>query len=531
MAAITRFVEYTISSSGIAGTGRGAGCKGTRGYSIGTADPGDDITIGSTTNRLYFNLDGDGSPPAAYVTIYSGSALDPRFVAKDITEKIRALSSDERYANAICNWENVTVAGGATNCNRFVLRSGALGSSSSVTITSGTNTAHLVLGYGTKVETGGVSTPDGKAAYTYDGVVSLSGTYYGLFDEVYKIVISNDNNAIRGIGTPVKDGSNSYTGVMTTGGVFNYTSDISYVMSINTTNGTTMGAGTGNVPRMSWTSTGSVDDSTASTELLYSNYWYRVGTKGFMVKFSDAVFNTCSPAWTTQCYQPDYAQGTNATAPVGTAEYVWSSDRGDMSSASRGVTVSGGFTALGTRGIYIKFSGGVANLGAGDCYYVICKGVQPSSYNITSLNYGNVTVSTESSVKSVLFEIESGAAELSTVKFGLQSHGTFVHHDQGNNDTYFRFGTVGPGNAPVSSGIEWYPNITAADIDSDVPPSYLYATEDNLPVVAIADLSEAVGSYPLRGMTADPLWLNIRLGASETGANSTINYRCYFDYA
>jgi len=27
------------------------------------------------------------------------------------------------------------------------------------------------------------------------------------------------------------------------------------------------------------------------------------------------------------------------------------------------------------------------------------------------------------------------------------------------------------------------------------------------------------------------LWLNIRLGASETGANSSINYRLYFDYS
>jgi hypothetical protein len=532
MAAITRFVSYEISSSGVAGTGRGAGCKGTRGYSIGTADPGDDITVGPTTDRLYFSFDGDGSPPAAYITLYSGSALDPRFVAKDISEKIHALSSDERYANMICSWENVTVAGGATNCNRLVIRSGSLGSSSSVTITSGTNSAHLVLGYGTKVETGGAATPDGKAAYTFAGTVSVSGTYYGLFDEVYKIVISNDNGAIRGIGTPTKDGSNTYAGVMTTGGVFNHTGDLQYVMAIDVTNGTTMGAGTGNVPRMSWTSTGSADDSTAYTELLYPNYWYLVGTKGFMVKFTDAVFNTCSPAWTAQCYKPDYAQGTNASAAVGVAEYIWSSTRGDMSGVSRGTTVSGGYTALGTRGLYVRFdSGAGTNLGAGDCYYVLCKGVQPSGYNITSLNYGNVTVSTESSVKSVMFEIESGAAELSTVKFGLQSHGTFVHHNAGNNDTYFRFGTVGPANLPVSSGIEWYPNVTAADIDADIPPSYLYATNDNLAVVATADLSESVGSYPLRGMTSDPMWLNIRLGASETGANSTINYRTYFDFA
>ena len=177
---------------------------------------------------------------------------------------------------------------------------------------------------------------------------------------------------------------------------------------------------------------------------------------------------------------------------------------------------------------------GADQLGAGDTFYVICRGPNPTNYGITSLNYGNVTVSTESSVKSALFEITAGATVLSTVKFGLQNHGTFSHHDEGNSDTYFRFGTVGPANAAGNSpidGIEWWPNVAATDIDSDVAPSYLYSTEDNLPVVATADASEDVGNYSLRGMTGDPVWLNIRLGASETGANSTINYRLYFDYS
>lgn len=532
MTATTRWVLYDTTSSGTHGDGRAAGCKGTRGYSIGTTDPGDVITIGATTNRLYFSLDGDVSPPAAYITVYSGTGLDPRFVARDISEKIHDLSTDERYANAICTWENVTVGGGATNCNRFVLRCGTLGSASSaVVVISGTNTAHAVLGFATKSEVGGSANPDGKASYTFAGTVSVSGTYKGLFDDVYKVVISNDNHAVRGIGTPTKDGANSYSGTMTTGGVFNNTADLTYVIEIDVTNGTTMGAGTGNVPLMSWTSTGSADNSTADVELLYPNYWYYVGTKGLMVRFTDAVFNSCNPAWTIICSKPDYAQGTNASAAVGTAEYIWSSMRGDMSSAVRGTTVSGGYTALGTAGLYVMFNatGYGDDLGAGDCFYVLCKGVQPSSYNITSLNYGNVTVSTESAVKSVMFEIESGAAELSSVKFGLQSHGTFVHHDAGNDDTYFRFGTVGPTN--TASGIEWYPNIVAGDIDSDIPPSYLYATKENLAVVATADLSESIGAYPRRGMTSDPVWLGIRLGSSETGANSTLNYRLYFDYS
>ncbi len=524
MVASTRWILYETTASGVAGDGRAQGCKGTRGYSIGTASVGDTITIGSTTNKLHLSLDGDSGP---YITLYSGSNLDARFVARDITEKMHNLSkADQRWDNAICRYENVPTAG-----NRFKIYSGTLGSASSVTVASGTDTAHVILGFGTKSEVGGAA-----GTYTFDGDVTISGTYYGLHDEVYKIVISNDNHAVRGIGTATKGGANTYAGTLTTGGVFTHTGDIEYVISVDVTNGTTMGAGTGNVPTMAWTSTGSADDSSASTELLYPNFWYKVGTKGLMVKFTDAVFNTASPAWTIQCYKPDYAQGTNASAPVGTAEYVWSSDRGDMSSATRITTVSGAYTRVGSRGLYIKFNpdAGDDYLGAGDTFYILCSAPKPTSYNITSLNYGNVTVSTESAVKSVMFEIESGAAQVGSVKYGLQSHGTFNHHGAGNNDTYFRFGTVGPGNvsgvSPVN-GIEWYPGVVAADIDSDTPPSYLYATKANLSVVSTADDSQSVGSYPLCGMTSDPVFINIRLGAAETGANSTINYRLYFDYS
>jgi hypothetical protein len=525
MAAITRWVQYDITASGIA-TG---GDKGTRAYSIGTTDPGDVIDIGPTTNRLHVTIDGVAGN---YITLCSGLDLDPRFVARDITEKMHNLHPEEEgWQQAICTWENVTITGSYTKRNRFVIRSGTLGSASTVTVASGTLDARGALGFTTKSEAGGVVTPDGKAAYGFDGTVVISGAYYGFFDEVYKIVACNGDDAVNNIGAAGIGGSNTYAGTMNTGGIFNHTSDTQYVIEIDVTNGTTMGGGTGQVPRMRWTSDGS-DGQTDWTELLYPDYWYKVGSYGLMVKFTDAVFNTVNPAWTIQCYKPVHVQGSNADAPLGTAQYMWSSDRGD-DSVSAVTTVSGGYTALGTRGLYIKFDG-TNNLYAGDCYYVICSAPKPSSGDagITSLNYGNVTVSTESSLKAVMFEVESGAAQVSTVKFGLQNHGTFSHHNAGNSDTYFRFGTVGPYNNGTSpAGVEWWPNLTAADIDNDTPPTYLYATEDNLPVVATADASEAIGSYPLKGMTSDPMWLNIRLGAGETGANSTINYRLYFDYA
>lgn len=521
-AASTRWVQMDPASVGSVGVGDNDG-KGTRGYSIATASVGDTFTIGPTTNRLHIAIGGVSAP---YITLYSGASLDPRFVARDITEKIHALNmGTEDYDKAVCVWENDGAYG-----NHLVIYPGETGAGSQVVVSSGTNSAHSVLGWNTKSEAGGDA-----GSNTFTGGISVSGTYYGLISEVYKIVISNQDidpsgSAVRGIGTPSKGGSNTYAGTMTTGGVFNYASDIEYVINIDTSAGTTMGAGTGNVPTMSWTSTGSVDNSSTNTELLYPNHWYNVGSKGLMVKFTDAVFNTASPAWTIQCYKPWHAQGTNANAPVGTAQYVYSSDRGDMSSSPT-TTVSGGYTTLGSRGLQINFNGGGAsNLAAGDEFTVICTGPAPTGYNITSINYGNVTVSTESSIKTVMFEIESGAAQMSTVKFGLQNHGTFAHHNAGNLDTYFRFGTVGVGNKAgtgVTNGIEWYPSIAATDIDSDTPPTYLYSTEDNLPVVSTADASKSIGNS---GLVADPIWLNIRLGTSETGANSTINYRLYFDY-
>ena len=524
MAAVTRWIKYDTDTVGSAGDGNGAKGLGTRGFSIGrgTVDA-DGIDIGPTTNRLYIAVDGvavDGG----YITLHSGSALDPRFVARDITEKLHVSApTDEKFANAICVWEgqywgtDPSIYGE----NKLKIYSGSLGSSSSVTVAaSGTNSAHSVLGFDTKTETGGSASANHDNADPY---ISVSGTYYGFFDEVYTIIVANDNDAVRGIDTPTK--VITYDGTMTVDGVFVGASDDTYTLTIDITNGTTMGAGTGNVPRMKWTSTNDSMLAGQYVELLYPDHWYAVGTKGIMVKFTDAVFG--AGYWTIPAYKADYAEGTNAHAAIGTAEYVFASSRGD-SSAAPVATVSGSYTALGTRGLYVKFTG-ANELYAGDTFRVICAAPHPgvaANYDITSLNYGNVTVSTDSSTRCVLFEIESGAVELSTVKFGLQNHGTFSHHNANNMDTYFRFGTVGPGNP--KTGYEWYPDVTYDDLNDDVPPAYLYAIDKNLSVVSTADDSESVGNT---GLVSDPMWLCIHLGASETGANATINYRLYFDYS
>jgi len=526
MSATTRWCEYNTTASGYAGDGDGQACKGTRAFVRADASVGDSFDIGSSNERLHFSIDGVGGP---YVTLVSGTDLDPRFVARDITEKIHNLSkNDPAFDQAQCVWEN----------NKLKLYSGSIGSGTSVTVASGTKTAHVELGFASKTETGGAAATNQTTASgnSYNGGITISGTYSGFFDETYRVIISKGSNGTgANIGTPSKGGGNSYTGSITTGGVFNYTGDVSYVVSIDVTNGTTMGGGTGNVPTMEWTSTGSADDSSAAVELLYPNYWYKVGTKGLMVKFTDAVFNTCDPAWTIQCTYCQYVDAASVQGGAGTAKYVWGSTRGDdwTVDGTAIVTSESAFTRLGTRGIYIKFTGS-NNFKAGDEFYIIATPPQPQSYSITNLNYGNVTVSTESAVKCVIFEIMSGAVEMDTVKFGLQSHGSFAHHDQGSNDTKFRFGTVGPANTAGTGdidGLEWRYNVTAADIDSDTPPSYLYATKEDLAVVADADSSENIGNSNYMGMVSDPIFVNIKLGASEVGANSTINNRVFFDYS
>lgn len=522
MSAVTRWVEYSTDAVSAIGTGGGVQeGTGTRAYSLATGATNKDMfNIGAGNNRLHVALDGD----SGYITLASGTNLDPRFVARDISEKLHNLGkNDPSYDQAQCVWEN----------NKLKLYGGSLGSSASVAVVSGTNTAHLELGWGTKTEVGGTNNnPRTGTINQYNGGVTVSGSYNGIFDETYTIVITN----AWPINTPSKGGSNSYTGTISTGGVFNHSTNITYTINISTTNGTTMGGGTGNVPQMTWTSTGNVDNSSAAVELLYPDCWYFLGTKGVMVKFSDAVFSHCppgTPAWTVACNYPQFTHGTNSQGAAGDAKYIWGSTRGDDSGNNPVTTSETAWTQLGSRGVYIKFTGG-NNFLAGDIFQVICTPPQPKSYDITNINYGNVTVSTEAPVKAVLFEILSGAIQMSTVKFGLQSHGTFQHHNENNTDTYFRFGTVGPGQKAGSSpinGLEWRKDVVAADIASDTPPSYLYATRANLAVVSDADDSQNIGASGFMGMVSDVIYLGIKLGASEVGANSTINYRIFFDYA
>jgi hypothetical protein len=545
MTAVTRWVEYSIDEAGETSVAsQNLGGVGQRGYApADEAEDKDLFDIGAGNRKLYVNIDGDNS--GTYILLASGTELDPRFVARDITEKLHNLQKTGQYETsynfASCEWVN----------NRLRLYSGTLGQDSSVAVVSGTDTAHLELGWGTYSPVNG--TNDNLTGYGnnnmggisdngYDGGILVSGTYNGFFDEEYTIVATNEAT----IGAVQKGSSNGYTGTITAGGIFNFSQDVTYEVYIatepgTTQRGTTMGGGIGNVPQMTWTSSDSNNDpSPYPVDLLYPNYWYRVGTRGLMVKFTDAVFSHCPDtanyAFRIACTKATTVYLSNPFAAPGSGlRYGWGSNRGDDSGATTVESAALGSTSrLGSRGLEIGFTSSDGVYATNE-FRVLCRPPQPKSYDITNLNYGNVTVSTEAPVKCVIFEIKSGAIEMSTVKFGLQSHGTFEHHNENTGDTYFRFGTVGPGNPAGSSptnGIEWWPNVTSPDhIGSDTNPSFLYATRENLDVVSDADDSEAIGSSGYMGMTSDPIWLNIKLGNAEVGANSTINYRIFFDYS
>lgn len=533
MAAISRWVRYPIAGS----TGYADVQEGTRGLQRGTANTSDSFTVpGSANNQMKINADGAAGPAPYQITLTSGTSLDPRFVARDIQRKVQAAGAGINDGFDYCQVEfnNYKSSNGY---GQFVLRSGSTGASSSMAITAGDSSVLSILGLNSlATEAGtndhlGTSTDAVNAAYT--GTATVSGTYRGAFDDIYQAVIC----PTQPIGSASNGGGNTYgvanAGVATAGGFWNGDTDETYTITIATTNGQTVGGGTGNVPTFTVASTQSDDIATAQ-EILYANEPYYIGTRGLTLSWSDAPFGS-GDTFTVICTKPITVDGSNSTGAVATAEYHYRSFLGDDSTTATTTSVNG--TALGRKGLTLAFSdSGVFT--PRDEFKVVCKGPTPEAYGIVSMVYGNVTVTTESPVKVHQFEIISGAVDMSSVKFSLQSHGTFSHHDAGDSDTYFRYGTAGfgnPGDGAVNpnEGPEWTTSVVAADLASAKTsgntgaPVHLDSTVVDLAVVSSADNAEDVGN---RSLLSDHIWTNVRLGAQESGANSSINYRLYFDY-
>lgn len=533
MAATSRWVRYAVAGT----TGFTDVQEGTRGLQRGTANTSDKFTIpGSANNQMKVNIDGAAAPAPYQITLTSGTDLDPRFVARDIQRKIQTAGAGINSGFEYCQVEFSNYKS-SNGFGQFVIRSGSTGASSSVSITNGDSSVLSILGLNSlATENGsndhlGTSTDAVNAAYT--GTATVSGVYRGAFDDMYQVTVGPDQY----IGTATAGGGNTYgvsnAGVATAGGFWNGDSNETYTITVDTTNGQTVGGGTGNVPTFTVSSTQSDDVATAQ-EILYPNEPYYVGTRGLTIRFSDAPFGD-GDTFTIVCTVPTTVDGSNATGSVGTAEYHYRSLLGDDSSSETVTSVGG--TALGRKGLTLSFSdSGV--LTPRDEFKVICRGPTPEAFGVTNMVYGNVTVTTESPVKVHQFEIISGAIDMSSVKFSLQSHGTFSHHDAGNSDTFFRFGTAGfgkpgDGTSNPNEGPEWTTNVTASDLataktsGNTGAPIYLDSTVPDLAVVASADQAEDVGN---RSLVSDFIWTNIRLGANESGANSSINYRLYFDF-
>ena len=526
MTATSRWVRFPVSGA----TYISSALVGQRGFSRGTDNVGDTFTVpGSANNQVRVNVDGGG---AQQITLTSGTDLDPRFVAKDIQRKVQAFSATNNgFKWFTCEWTNMLSSDGESH---FVHKSGSVGASSTVAVTAGDSDVRSILGLSSVSEVAGniyhtdlsrVLATANNAAYT--GTVTVTGTYGGLLDEEYQVVICN---ATLMAVTP--GGGNTYAGTVSVTGDYNHDTACNYVVTVDTTGGNeVMNAGTGSVPVFTVNDTGTLNDDVATgQEMLFSDYYYYIGTKGASLKWTDAQFGNGD--YFTIVATPSSA-GAGA---VGVATYRWTSNRGDNAS-SNGTTAATPQT-VGTKGVSIAWSDS-GTLTAKDSWRIVCRAPTPEAYGVTSMSYGNVTVTTNSAVKIHQFEIMSGAKVLSNCKFSLQNHGTFSHHDAGDGDTEFHFGTVGPGHrgdgsGGAGTGVEWKADITASDISADKTggntgaPTNLWASVLDLAVVADADSAETVGNTDL---SSDAIFTAVKLGANEVGSNSNIVMRQYFDYS
>lgn len=526
MTATSRWVRYPVSGASYVSSA----LEGQRGFSRGTDNVGDTFTIpGSSNNQIRVNVDSGG---AQQITLTSGTDLDPRFVAKDIQRKVQAFSSvNDGFKYFTSEWSNMLSSDGESH---FIFKSGSIGGSSAVAVTAGDSDARSTLGVSSVSEVAGddnhtdlsrVLSTSNNAAYT--GTTTVTGTYGGLLDEEYHVTIRDDAPLSVSAG-----GGNTYAGTVSVTGDYNHDTACSYTVTIDTTGGNeVMNAGTGSVPTFTVNDTGGLnDDVSTGQEMLFSDYYYYIGTKGAMLKWSDAQFGNGDTFTVTAT--PASAGG----GAVGVATYRYYSNRGDNSSSNS--TTNTTPQSVGTKGVSMAWSDS-GTLTAKDSWRILCRAPHPEAYGVTSMSYGNVTVTTNSAVKVHQFEIMSGAKTLSNVKFSLQSHGTFSHHDAGDGDTEFHFGTVGPGHrgdgsGGAGTGVEWKADISATDISTDKTggntgsPTNLWAAKQDLAVVADADSAETVGNVDLAG---DVVFTAIKLGSSETGSNSSVVYRSYFDYS
>jgi hypothetical protein len=474
----------------------------------------------------------DGSQAHSKIfTLTSGNNLDPRVLARDITDKMHREYpvNSPIWTSAYCDWY----------AGAFELRGGICGYNTSVSVDITDSSAatklgftHGVAAYGSdnnRFYSGGVSAGN-KTTNTWSGSISVSGTSFaGSWDEYTIVAINSDGGANQGTASIITHASGTYPGTVTLGGIYNYSDDSVYHLVVTVSGSASyMNGVKGAVPQMSWYGAGG--DTTMSggaLELLYPNRPYSLGNKGLWVKFSNAPFSYPGDAWLISASGILAPEGFNYGWGSALRKVIWSSRKGDVQWTQQSTSSYGSYFPIGRKGIYIAANQNYA-VAPGDTLRVRLPGPVPYRYDITSINLGNITVTTSSRVFCVRFDLVGGAVELTNVKYGLLNDGGMGYHDGIN--TAFRYGTVGPGQKAVNTNydVEWWNQVNVQDL---VPPktSYMYAIDANLTNVSTADDSKTIGIDPYDSLISDYIFCAIQLGADESG-QKTVVYRCYYDY-
>lgn len=538
--AIPRWVEMYTNSSGI-GLSAYLNAGHTHSYMYGRGTPAAlhgsmpssiPITITSANSDLLVTMNDGLAASSKTFTLASGTNLDPRVIARDITDKMHREYpvNTPIWTQAYCLWWGTG----------FEIRTGIAGANASVKVDYTSNSAASTLGfthgttaYGSdnlRLYNGGVAAGN-KTTNTWSGSMSVSGTSFAsAWDEYTVVAVNSDAGTGQGTASITTHASGTYPGTVTLGGVYNHTTSTTYHLTVSVSGSASYMNGIKDaVPVMNWYSDVGGGDTTSSgsIQLLYPNYPYPLGNKGLWVKFSNAPFSYPGDAW--------QIQASGIVTPVGfdyqwgsaMRKVIWSSLRGDTEWTQQDTATFNNYFRIGRKGLYVSANQDY-NVAPGDTLRFRLPGPVPYRFDITSINLGNITVTTASRVFAVRFDLIGGAVELTNVKFSLLDNGGMGYHDGVN--TQFYFGTVGAGQPAVNSNydVEWWNQVNTSDMTTP-KPDYLYSIDENLTEVSTADDSKTVGIDPFDSLVSDYIYAAVRLGADESG-QKTVVYRCYFDY-
>jgi hypothetical protein len=487
------------------------------------------LTLDSTQCDLMITMNDGLASTSKIFTIASGVSLDPRVLARDLTDRMHRDHpvNNPIWTNANCRWWE----------NGFQINAGICGHNASVRVDYTANSAATALGfthgvaaYGSdndRLENGGVAAGN-KTTNTWSGVISTSGTSFaGAWDEWTAVAVNSDGGANQGTAAILTHASGTYPGTVTLGGIYNYSDDTIYHVDVSVSGSASYMNGVKDaVPLMTWYGTGGDTTMSGSAiQLLYPDQPYPLGNKGLWIKFNNAPFSYPGDSWTISA--SGILDGNNYQWGSVMRKIIWSSHKGDVEWTQQSTATFNNYFAIGRGGVYVAANQDY-NVAPGDAIRVRVPGPVPYTYDSTSINLGNITVTTASRVFCVRFDLTGGAIELTNVKYSLLNNGGMGYHDGVN--TSFPFGTVGRGNKASATlyDVEWWDGITVQDL---IPPkpSYLYDIDANLTVVSTADDSKNIGIDPFDALISDYIFCAIRLGADESGQKTAV-YRCYFDY-